>query len=369
MPDKMSQGEDRPPARLRRRGRRRADRRRARLAASPTTASPTASPRRSPAPSSPTSTSTRPTRQAHYASTGPELWEQTGGAHHAPRRRRRHRRHDHRHRALPQGAQPGPSQIIGADPVGSIYSGGEERQAVPRRGRRRGLLARDVRPRRSSTAGSRSPTRDAFLTTRRLAPSRGHPRRRLGRHGASHAALEVAREIDDPEALVVVILPDGGRSLPVEGLQRRVDDAVRLPRARRRPDGRRRPARASTTAARSRRSSPSRTHEQVRDAVALLHEHRVSQLPVVSAHDPHAVVGSVGERGLLAHAVERPGAARAPRSSTSWSRRSRRSPPTDPVREAVELLAGERQALLVTDRRPRRPGIVTRADLLEALAR
>ena len=27
-------------------------------------------------------------------------------AHHAPRGRRRHRRHDHRHRALPQGAQP-----------------------------------------------------------------------------------------------------------------------------------------------------------------------------------------------------------------------------------------------------------------------
>jgi cystathionine beta-synthase len=41
----------------------------------------------------------------------------------------------------------------------------------------------------------------------------------------------------------------------------------------------------------------------VRDAVALLHEHRVSQLPVVSAHDPESVVGSVGERGLLRHAV------------------------------------------------------------------
>jgi cystathionine beta-synthase len=41
---------------------------------------------------------------------------------------------------------------------------------------------------------------------------------------------------------------------------------------------------------------------------------------------------------------------------------------TDPVRDAVELLVGERQALLVTeDGRP--AGIVTRADLLEALAR
>jgi cystathionine beta-synthase len=39
---------------------------------------------------------------------------------------------------------------------------------------------------------------------------------------------------------------------------------------------------------------------------------------------------------------------------------------TDPVREAVELLSGDRQALIVTeDGRP--VGIVTRADLLESL--
>jgi predicted transcriptional regulator len=39
----------------------------------------------------------------------------------------------------------------------------------------------------------------------------------------------------------------------------------------------------------------------------------------------------------------------------------------DPVREAVALLAGEVQALLVTQD-GRAAGIVTRADLLEALA-
>ena len=48
------------------------------------------------------------------------------------------------------------------------------------------------------------------------------------------------------------------------------------------------------------------THAKVRDAVALLHEHRVSQLPVVSAHDPQTVVGSVSERGLLRHAMDDP---------------------------------------------------------------
>jgi cystathionine beta-synthase len=41
---------------------------------------------------------------------------------------------------------------------------------------------------------------------------------------------------------------------------------------------------------------------------------------------------------------------------------------TDPVRDAVALLSGDRQALLVTDGGAP-TGIVTRADLLEALAR
>jgi cystathionine beta-synthase len=39
----------------------------------------------------------------------------------------------------------------------------------------------------------------------------------------------------------------------------------------------------------------------------------------------------------------------------------------DPVREAIALLVGDQQALLVTDH-GRPAGIVTRADLLEALA-
>ena len=110
-----------------------------------------------------------------------------------------------------------------------------------------------------------------------------------------------------------------------------------------------------------------RTHDRVETAIALLHEHRVSQLPVVSAGDRTAVVGSIGERGLLRHAVDDPAllasevidVMEAPFPAVSIN---------DDVREAVELLAGDRQALLVTD--DGRPvGIVTRTDLLEALAR
>jgi cystathionine beta-synthase len=107
------------------------------------------------------------------------------------------------------------------------------------------------------------------------------------------------------------------------------------------------------------------TDYRVREAVALLHEHRVSQLPVVSATDPGKVVGAVGERGLLKQAASDPslldaeiGAVmEAPFPSVSIE---------DPVRYAVELLVGDQQALLVT--REKRPeGVVTRTDLLEAL--
>ena len=87
---------------------------------------------------------------------------------------------------------------------------------------------------------------------------------------------------------------------------------------------------------------------------------------MVSAHDPSTIVGAIGERGLLRHAAEDPALLDAqivdvmepPFAAVSSQ---------DPVREAVELLVGDQQALLVTDH-GRAAGLVTRTDLLEALA-
>lgn len=103
----------------------------------------------------------------------------------------------------------------------------------------------------------------------------------------------------------------------------------------------------------------------VRDAVALLHSHQVSQLPVVSADDGSQVIGSVGERGLLRHAASDPGLLTEP-----VSRVLEPAFPTvsldDSARDAADLLAGEQQALIVLrDGAPE--GVVTRTDLLEAL--
>ena len=102
------------------------------------------------------------------------------------------------------------------------------------------------------------------------------------------------------------------------------------------------------------------------DTVERLRRLDHSTLPVVSGSDPNTVVGSVGERGLLKRAIDNPGLMGAEIVDVM-------EPPfpavatTDPVREAVELLSGEGQALTVTEQ-GRPVGIVTRADLLESLA-
>jgi len=300
---------------------------------------------------------------AHYTSTGPELWEQLGD------------RITHLVAGVGTGGtvtgmvrylrEHKPELVaVGADPEGSIYSGGAD----------------NVRPYLVEGVGEDfwpatfDPSvidrwvtvsdRDAFLTTRRLAHAEGIL---AGGSGglALHAALEVAAEVQDPQALIVVIIPDGGRSylskiysdawmrqygflergtdLTVGDVLRRKSAAGEIP--------------------------PLVTVEpqfSVRDAVALLHEHRVSQLPVVSPGDPSTIVGAIGERGLLRHAAQDPTLLDAQIAQVM-------EPPflavcsEDPVREAVELLVGDQQALLVTDD-GRSAGLVTRTDLLEALA-
>jgi len=300
---------------------------------------------------------------AHYESTGPELWQQLGD----------------RITHLVAGVGTGGTvtgmvrylrehkpelTVVGADPEGSIYSGGDD----------------NVRPYLVEGVGEDfwpetfDPSvidrwvtvsdRDAFLTTRRLAHAEGIL---AGGSGglALHAALEVAAEVRDPQALIVVIIPDGGRSylskiysdawMRQYGFLERGTDLTVGDVLRRKSEAGEIPPLVTV--------EPQFT---VRDAVGLLHEHRVSQLPVVSPGDPSTIVGAIGERGLLRHAASDPTLLDAQIAQVM-------EPPfiavssDDPVREAVELLVGDQQALLVTDG-SRSTGLVTRTDLLEALA-
>src|SRR4051812_1138482 len=298
--------------------------------------------------------------ETHYLSTGPELWRQSGG----------------QITHLVAGVGTGGTitgigrylkerdpeiQVIGADPVGSIYSGDEVHPYLVEG------VGEDFWPQTFDPAivdrYVRVSDRDSFLTARELVKAEG-----LLAGGscgtALFAALTVARELDDPSAMVAVVLPDGGRPY----LSKVYNDSwMRQYGFLDAPGGR--TVAAVLLAKHGAGDIPPLvtvdTHQRVRDAIALLHEHRVSQLPVVSSHDPHSVVGSIGERGLLRRAADNPDVLSA-QIVDVMEPPFRAVAATDPVREAVELLSGEGQALLVTDD-GRPAGIVTRADLLESL--
>ena len=302
--------------------------------------------------------------ESHYRTTGPELWRQSGGA------------ITHLVAGVGTGGtitgigrylkeQNPEIVVVGADPVGSIYTGGAENvKPYLVEGVGEDFWPQTFDPSivdRWVTVSDR----DSFLTTRRLAQTEGILAG--GSCGtALHAALQIAAEVDDPEAMIAVILPDGGRNylskvfndawMTQYGFLERASNLTVGDVLRRKADSGEMPPLVTVE-----------THQRVRDAIALLHEHRVSQLPVVSAHDPSTVVGSIGERGLLRRAAEDPALLGAEIVEVM-------EPPFpavaggDPVREAVELLVGDQQALLVTVD-GRAAGIVTRADLLEALAR
>jgi cystathionine beta-synthase len=300
--------------------------------------------------------------QAHYETTGPEIWRQTGG------------QITHFVAGVGTGGtitgvgrylrERNPDiQIIGADPVGSIYSGGDAKPYLVEG------VGEDFWPESfDPSVVDRYVTvsdRDSFLTTRRLAETEGILAG--GSAGmAAHAALEVARGIDDPSALVLVVLPDGGRSylskvfndswMRQYGFLEREPELCVGDVLRRKHDEGEIPPLLSVE-----------THAKVRDAVALMHEHRVSQVPVVSAQDPRTVAGAVTERGLLKRAIEDPALLGAEIVDV-MEPPFHAVPATDGVREAVDLLSGPSEALLVTeDGVP--VGIVTRADLVESLAR
>ena len=123
--------------------------------------------------------------QAHYDSTGPEIWEQVGDELDVLVTGVGHGRHGHGHGALPQGAQARPAdRRRRSDRLDLLERAGA---VVSRRGRRRGLLADDVRSRHRRPLvprlGSRRVLHDAPPGA-----SRGHPDRRLGRHGAARRA-------------------------------------------------------------------------------------------------------------------------------------------------------------------------------------
>jgi cystathionine beta-synthase len=311
--------------------------------------------------------------RTHYETTGPEIWEQTGG------------QVTHFVAGVGTGGtisgvakylkERNPAiQVIGADPEGSIYTQPDNMHTYKVEG-----VGEDFWPGTFDPtlvdAWSKVSDRDSFLAARRLTREEGIL---IGGSGglALHAALETAREVDDPEALVVVLLPDSGRGYLSKIFN---DDWMRengfLSRFSQ-------PTRVGTVVAARSGETPTVVaigcDQTVAEAIELLREHDISQLPVVRTGTPlsgddgaarievQSVAGSVQERGLLDHLFRNPDAL-SNKISTVMDGPFPLVDANEEVERVVPMLAAGAPAVLV-QRDGAIIGVVTRADVLEYVA-
>jgi cystathionine beta-synthase len=303
--------------------------------------------------------------EAHVLTTGPELWRQTSG------------RITHLVASIGTGGtisgigrylkEQNPAiRIIGADPEGSVYSGGTGRPYLVEG------IGEDFWP----TAYDREiadevvmvSDRNSFLTARRVTREEGIL---VGGSGgtAVWAALEVGRRAG-PDAVIVVIIPDSGRGY----LSKVYDDGWMADHGFLRAGGVAGGTVEELLVAKTRNGPalPPLVHvhpdETVRDAIAVLREYGVSQMPVVKNEPPLSlaeVVGTVTDRDLLGRLAADNAALNAPVGQVM-------GPPLpmvgagEPVDVASARLAESPAVLVIDGGHP--TGIVTRSDLLDFLS-
>jgi cystathionine beta-synthase len=308
--------------------------------------------------------SNRANPDAHYETTGPEIWEQTGGE------------LDALVIAVGTGGtisgaarylreQKPDLLVVGADPEGSIYSSEVRPYLVEGIGE--DFWPQTYDPSLVDEYVTVS-DRNSFLTARRLAREEGLL---VGGSGgtAVHAMLEVAKRFG-PEATLVTLIPDGGRAY----LSKFYDDNWMLEYGfleRRVPA----PTVAQVLVAK-RAEEPDipdlvtvESHEKIGHAIELMQRYSISQLPVVRNEPADSLadlVGSLHERGLLDRVFRNPDALGEEVAAAM-------QPPlaavdSDETIDEVFARFTDGSPAVVVARAGKPAGMLTRSDLLEYLA-
>jgi len=307
---------------------------------------------------------------SHYETTGPEVWADTdgtvthfvagvgtGGTITGAGRYLKE---------VSGGRSEGRVRVVGVDPEGSVYSGGSGRPyLVEGVGEDFWPAAYDRSVPDEIVAVSDA---DSFEMTRRLA--REEALLVGGSCGMAVVAAVKVAERAGPDALVVVLLPDGGRGYMSKifsddwmssygFLRTRLDGSVTQPTI------------GDVLRGKS-GALPDLVHthpsETIRDAIGILREYGVSQMPVVGAEPPvmaGEVAGSVTERELLSAVFE----GRAKLADAVAQHMSAPMPMIgagELVGTAAKMLRECDALMVVGEGKP--IGVITRADLLGFLS-